>query len=265
MTGGSQNLRRFRIAMRDGASIEDAADLAGMSICEARAWAAEDAIDPPPPEAFELLGQPISPPQAAATPQENDMGRMARTVSDAPPPGGTISGEYQRPDAAGAFRIYDHEIKAKKAVIAEKTGDLSEPYSRIKDTCNFPRKILDLIVFLENQEDAKKDHFLLALSEGLKVRKLFMPRDLVTIADGDDNADVVPSGPAPLVGRPRLVTVDGPPKSDGSETDLADAGEAVAAQTPRRARAKAAPGTGLAAIQAMNAAAAGGGDGEDDD
>jgi hypothetical protein len=41
-------------------------------------------------------------------------------------------------------------------VIAEKTGDLSEPYSRIKDTCNFPRKILDLIIFLENQEDAKR-------------------------------------------------------------------------------------------------------------
>jgi hypothetical protein len=89
------------------------------------------------------------------------------------------------------------------------------------------------------------------------------------MADGDDNADVVPAGPAPVVSRPRLVAVDGPPKSDGTETDLADAANDLPAAEPKkRGRPKAvpAPGTGAAAIAAMNeAAAAGGGDGEGED
>lgn len=55
MTGGSQQLRQFRIAMRAGASVEDAADLAGIGLGEARLHATEDAKNPPLPEAFEPL------------------------------------------------------------------------------------------------------------------------------------------------------------------------------------------------------------------
>ena len=56
MNGGSQNLRRFRIAMRDGASIEEAADIAGMTIGEARIHAKRDDENPPPEDAFQLIG-----------------------------------------------------------------------------------------------------------------------------------------------------------------------------------------------------------------
>lgn len=56
MTGGSQQLRRFRIAHRAGASVEHAAGLAGLSIGEAQAWAADDAKNPPPAEAYRPLG-----------------------------------------------------------------------------------------------------------------------------------------------------------------------------------------------------------------
>lgn len=54
--GGSQQLRRFRIAVRDGAAIEDAAAAAGIELGEARLIVAEDAKSPPPPEAYELIG-----------------------------------------------------------------------------------------------------------------------------------------------------------------------------------------------------------------
>jgi len=53
---GSQQLRRFRIAHRAGSSIEDAARLAGMSLIEARAWAKDDAENPPPADAYRPLG-----------------------------------------------------------------------------------------------------------------------------------------------------------------------------------------------------------------
>jgi hypothetical protein len=182
---GSNNLRRFRRAIRDKVLIQEAAQLAGLSMAEAEAWVRDDTENPPPPEAYELLG---------TTPEgTNDMAKAE-----------AVDGEYIRPDAEGAFSIYDKEIKGKKAIIAEKTGDLSDPYSRIKDNCNYPRKILDLIIFLEGQEDAKRDHLLLALSEGLKVRQLFMPRDLVTIADGEEATDIVPKGNK---AKPKLATV----------------------------------------------------------
>ena len=145
-------------------------------------------------------------------------------------------GEYRRPDAEAAFKIYDREIAPKKSVIAEKTGDLSDPYSRIKDQCNYPRKILDLIVYLAGLEDAKRDHMLLAMSEGLKVKKLFMPRDLATMAEGTDGDGIIPTGTR---AKPTLVATA--PPSDGSETDLADEAEDLPA-----------PGTSAAAIAAMN-------------
>jgi uncharacterized protein (UPF0335 family) len=53
--GGSQQLRIFRRAIRDGMLVEDAAEVAGMAIGEARLTAAEDAKNPPPEEAYALL------------------------------------------------------------------------------------------------------------------------------------------------------------------------------------------------------------------
>jgi hypothetical protein len=55
MTHGSQQLRLFRIAIRDGESLNEAARIAGMSIGEAQLHAKADAINPPPEEAYQLL------------------------------------------------------------------------------------------------------------------------------------------------------------------------------------------------------------------
>lgn len=131
-------------------------------------------------------------------------------------------GEYHKPDAALAFKIYDSEIKAKLAHMATIKGDLSEPHKRIKENAHFPRKVLDFIVSLEDMEDSKRDHFLLALSEGLRHRRLYLPRDLVTIADGDAGGSVIPMGER---SKPKLATLPMSAPSDGTETDLADAGD----------------------------------------
>lgn len=79
MTGGSQQLRRFRIACRDGATIEAAAELSGMGLAEARAWAKDDAEFPPPPEAYVLLGavEPVSEPEPLPAPT----GKVRRNAS----------------------------------------------------------------------------------------------------------------------------------------------------------------------------------------
>lgn len=131
---------------------------------------------------------------------------------------GDISGEYKRPDAALAFQIYDDELKKKKAHIATIKGDMSEPHKRIKDEANFPRKVLDFIVTLDEMEDAKRDHWLLALSSGLAHRKLYLPRDLATMAEGKDGDEIVPTGERE---RMKLATVDGKEAFEASEEEIA--------------------------------------------
>lgn len=55
-TFGSVQLRRFRIAIRDGLPVEVAAENAGIGLEEAQLTIAEDKKNPPPPEAYVLLG-----------------------------------------------------------------------------------------------------------------------------------------------------------------------------------------------------------------
>lgn len=157
------------------------------------------------------------------------MGRPKKQTDDFDPPsGGSVTGEYQRPDAAKAFEIYDKQIAPKKAHISTLTGDCSQPWADIKDHAHFPRPVMNFLLNLEAiDDDAKRDHHLLALSEGLKHRKLYIPRDLVTIADGNDGDEIVPTGERK---RPHLTAIDG-----GGEPDDFDEAteEELAAQEGR--------------------------------
>lgn len=56
MTGGSQQLCKFRIAMRDHGDIRRAAIEAGISLAEARLHAEDDARNPPAEDAYQLIG-----------------------------------------------------------------------------------------------------------------------------------------------------------------------------------------------------------------
>ncbi len=189
---GSQQWRLMRRALRDGATIEEAAEAGSMDVPEAKLLAAIDEKNAPlPPEAFALIYDPDAPRAASSTHEKE--ASMAKEDKEAGE-GAGINGEYQRPNAALAFKIYDEQIAPKETHLATIKGDMSEPHQQIKDQAHFPRKVLNFILALESEEDAKRDHFLLALSEGLKHRKMFKPRDLVTMASGEDGDEIVPTG-----------------------------------------------------------------------
>ena len=59
-------------------------------------------------------------------------------------------------------------------------------------------------------------NFLLALAEGLKHRQLYLPRDLVTMANGDAGASVVPTGERDA---PLLATLGGEPDDEDEGDD----------------------------------------------
>lgn len=256
MNFGSQNLRLFRRAIwLDGKQIEEAANLAGMTPGEARLTYAEDQRNPPPPAAFELLHNPDAPAEAS-TSKDNDMARgrrMARepeeTMDAEAGEGAGINGEYKRPDAAKAFDIYDKQIAPKLTHLSTLKGDLSQPYDDIKEHANFPRKVLNFIISLDGEEDAKRDHMLLALHEGLKHRGYAVPRDLVTMMEGADGDDIVPAGEREDVD---MFSDDG----DDDEADEDDFEAKPEELTRQTARKKPASGTAAAAMAAMNEAAA---------
>lgn len=242
MTGGSQQLRLYRRARRDGLTRAEACALSGITETEAQIHDAADRHSPPPPEAFELLYDP----------EERNQTMTDETPDPEAGEGGGIDGEYKRPDAAAALKIFKNEIAPKMAHMATIKGDLSDPYKRIKDDCNFPRKVLDFAMQLDDMEEAKRDHWLLALSSILNELKLFVPRDLVTMASGDDGADGIPTGE-------READDDLATLSD----DFDEASEDEVAQQKPRADAKAKKkatepkaGTGAAARKAMSSASA---------
>jgi hypothetical protein len=88
MTGGSRQLRQFRCAIRDGASVEHAAQASGLGLAEARLTIAEDAKYPPPPEAFKFLSNPEAAGCAVTRqgdlimPDENDAMPLADMAAD---------------------------------------------------------------------------------------------------------------------------------------------------------------------------------------
>lgn len=143
------------------------------------------------------------------------------------------SKEYSRPDATKAFEIYDRYIAPNLAKISELSGDNSPHWKDIKKYAHYPRPVMNFLISLNNiDDDAKRDHHLLALSAGLKHLGLFLPRDLVSMAQGEDGDDIVPTGERD---DDDLVTLH-----DEDEDDFDDAPQ---------------PGTGAAAAAAMKKAA----------
>lgn len=211
MIGGSQQARILRRALRLGWSIEAAAEESGMSLAEARLQQRDEELNPPPAEAFELLPIP-----STTQAKEAAVARPKKESDTGAPDDG---GVYNAPNAAEAIKIYRNEIAPRKAFISEKSGDLSDPYKRIKEDCNFPRKVIDFLFFLEGCEDAKRDHFLTALHQGLTEMNFKRPTDLLTLASGQAGGDVVPGGGK--ADKPRMATLQ--PHTAGDD-DLALAG-----------------------------------------
>jgi hypothetical protein len=108
---------------------------------------------------------------------------------------GDVTGEYKTPNAKRAFEIYDDHIAPKLTQISTLSGDLKEPWQMVKTEANMPRSVLNFVIKLDEEEDdAKRDHMLLALHECLRARNLTLPEDLVTMTNGVAGGDVVPIG-----------------------------------------------------------------------
>jgi len=125
------------------------------------------------------------------------MARPKKKTEDQIETSGDVTGEYKRPNAARAVEIFDEHISPKLTIINTIKGDLKEPWQMVKDEANFPRKEFNYIQSLvDEDDDAKLQHRLRALSEGLKHYGLFVEPDLVDNMEGHNSGNIVPIGNA---------------------------------------------------------------------
>ena len=125
-------------------------------------------------------------------------------------------GEIKQKDFAQAVRIYRQDIKQAVSKVGEHSQELSTAFKAIKKQCGISSKAAKLAFQLDDMEDFKRDDFLRSLNGMLKELGIYMPTDMIDVANGATAGEsIIPTGQRE---KPRLVTV-----SDGTETDLANA------------------------------------------
>lgn len=201
MTGGSQQLRIWRRARRDGDTLMTACVKSGIPLAEARLWDAEDRENPPPPEAFELLNTPPSGPPME---KEEDMARPRKAPRVE---------EVRAPDYALAVRFYREDIKPAQSKVGEYAQEQSTAFKAIKKQAGIQPQAAKAAFRLDTMESAKRDDWLRSFNGLLKELGIFMPRDMVDQAEGKGavGEEVVPAGERP---RPKLVTIPTGPADD---------------------------------------------------
>lgn len=172
---------------------------------------------------------------------------MARTARK---PKDDDTGEIKVKDFDLARKLYTGDIKPAVAKAGEAMQEASTAYKAIKKSAHIQPQAAKLAFKLAEMEEAKRDDFLRCLGGLLKQFNIdIAPRDLVDAMGATDDGY---ARPKPHGGLPTI-------PSDGSETDLADAGafeESTAEELARQeGRGEASAGTSAAAIEAMKQAA----------
>jgi hypothetical protein len=176
MSGGSQQLRIFRRAIRDGKTLMTACVESGLSHEEGRSTLSADAAHPPPPEAYELLG---------GERKEMIMARPKKQADDGVE-------EIGKPDFDRAIRIYRQDIKPAQSKVGEFAQEQSTAYKEIKKGCNIHPGAAKLAFKLDQMEDARREDFLRSLSGLMKALNIGVSADLVDQAEGESLGDVIP-------------------------------------------------------------------------
>ena len=208
MTGGSVQLRAYRIARRAGATVHTACVESGIPLAEARLIELEDAKNPPPPEAFE----PLNPAPSAPPEKEHDMASRKPKEPQVE--------QQHKPDPELAVRYYRNDIKPAQAKVGEHAQEQSTAYKAIKKLAHIQPGAAKFAFKLLEMEESKRDDFLRGFNALLAQLKIFMPRDLVDAAQGTTQAGVVPT--ADERPRPRLVTLPQSHPADDSDLNPED-------------------------------------------
>lgn len=190
MIGGSVQLRTFRIAIRSGASLVEAAEKAGMSLGEATLHLQDDAANPPPAEAYEPIGS-MKPTKGT---------EMARGKKAADKP---INGEVPQPDFERAINVLKADLNPLTEEGAKIRGDQAAAWKIIEKDCHCNKKAMKALHGLMRMDPELRDDYLRTLYGGMQAAGIGISQDMVDKAEGK----IPPSMPIAEKSRPQLATV----------------------------------------------------------
>lgn len=187
---GSQQLRTFRAAMANGNSVEVAAHWSGMNLVEAKLTAAEDANNPPPAEALQSLPGRTFPWESTApagdAPLQAPGGdkTMARAQKQDDGVENDGGGEIKPMDVDLVLKLIRTDIRPAQAKVGDHAQEMSTAYKAVKKQGNMNPQAVRLAVRLDDMEDAAREHWLRSFRAILSGLNIFIPRDLVDVAEG---------------------------------------------------------------------------------
>lgn len=188
MVGGSQQLRQFRIAIRDGATLEEACAATGNIIepAEGKMHLEADRKSPPGPECFELLYDP-------ATRKEPEMAE--ETEND-----GEGAVEVKAHDYELAMKIVKNDILPANSKSGEYAQEASTAYKAIKKQCHMQAGSVKDAIKIADKEEAKRDDYLRGLANMVNLLTgqnllTFNSHDLVDRAEAKE--DLLAAATAP--------------------------------------------------------------------
>lgn len=128
-----------------------------------------------------------------------------------------ITSEVPQKDFAGAVRAYRNDIKPAISKVGEFAQEVSTATKHVKKNCHIQPAAFKFACKVFEMEESKRDDLLRCVNGMLKEFGIFMPRDMVDIAEGKPTESIIPEADRP---KPALVAVG---KADDS--DLAEAAE----------------------------------------
>jgi hypothetical protein len=189
--GGSVQLRIYRQSRRL-MSMTDAARVAGISVAEAQLHDEADAIDPPPPEAFEPISKVICPP--ISTPIAPLSGIDSTTTKEpdmAKPKKSDASGDAKKPDFTRAIEVMRGDIAPAIEDGAKTRGDLSAAWKVIEKDCHCNKAAAKSVNAMLGMTTEKRDDYLRSLYGLMKEAGIGISPDMVD-AMGDGEAPKMP-------------------------------------------------------------------------
>lgn len=180
MSGGSLQLRMFRRAIRDGKTLMTACAESGLSLAEAKLTIAADAANPPPDDAYKLIG---------SARKEDDMARGKKSKP--------INGELPKPDYDLAAEIHRDEIAPANKEQKQAMKEASDGWKRVKKEAHVHVGGARTAFKVCDMEDAERDAWLRSFRGVLKRKGVGLTPDLVDQAeeaeeDEDGNIDPIP-------------------------------------------------------------------------
>lgn len=175
MSGGSMQQRLFRRAIREGKSLMTACVESGLSHIEGKLLLAADAADPPPEEAYELIG---------TARKEEEMARTAKKKDDEVE-------LIKTPDFKRAIKVITNDVEPQDERNAKARGEMSAAWKIVEDECHVNKAAAKDFRKIRNMSDELRDDYLRSLYGLMSEDGIGISSDLVD-AMGDNDAPSMP-------------------------------------------------------------------------